>query len=437
MKYRWLTVGIVFLGTPLVAAAADWPQWRGPERNGVSQETGLLASWPKGGPKLLWTYRQAGVGFSGPAIVGDNLFLLGGFDKSEYVFCLDLKTQTERWRSRIGSLFSYQNWGDGPRSTPTVDGDLLFALGGEGDLVCVDIKANGKEVWRKSLVKDLGGEMMSEWGYSESPLVDGNVLVCTPGGAKGTVVALDKKTGAVLWQSKDLTHKAPFSSVVISQAGEIKQYIQTSYTGESEEGYISGFAAKDGQLLWSLRLFKKFSYAIAPTPIIRGDLVYLTAGYGGGCHLIKLSAASGKIQAKNLYTKAIQKGVNSTHGGVVMIGEHLYGHSEQKRWICQDFQTGKIQWEERNQQSTRSGSTVAAGGRLYLFTEDGEVALLVPNPKEWKEVGSFKLPETSKLRVTVPTLRAASIWTHPVVANGRLYLRDQELLFCYDVSDKK
>lgn len=438
MMTRWLFVGIACLLTGLEATAADWPQWRGPERNGVSQETGLLQSWPKGGPTLLWTYRQTGIGFSGPAIVGENLYILAGLDKTEYVLCLDLQTQKELWKSPVGPLFSYANWGDGPRSTPTIDGNLLFALGGQGDLVCLDLKAKGKEVWRKSLVKDLGGEMMSEWGYSESPLVDGDVLICTPGGAQGTLAALNKQTGAVVWQSKEFKNKAPYSSAMVSHAGGVKQYVQNSYTGDSEEGYISGFAAKDGKLLWSQRTFKKFNYAIGPTPVVQKDLVYNTVGYGCGCHLFQLlPEAGGLFKAKELYPTKYQKLVKSYHGGVVLMDGYIYGQSEVLGWICQDFQSGELRWEEKNALTCRSGSTMVAGGRLYFFADDGTLALVVPSPKGWQEVGRLVLPEKSKLRGAGTKQSAAAIWTHPVVANGRLYLRDQDLLFCYDVRDKK
>lgn len=438
MMMRWLSLGVAFLLTGLAATAADWPQWRGPDRNGVSQESGLLQSWPKDGPKLLWTYRQTGIGFSGPAIVGDILYILGADDKTEYVLCLDLKNQTELWKSPLGPLFSQDGFGHGPRSTPTLDGQLLFALGAHGDLVCLDLQARGKEVWRKSLVKDLGGEMMSEWGYSESPLVDGDLLICTPGGSQGTVAALNKKTGGLVWQSKELKQKAPYSSVVISQAGGVKQYIQNSYTGDSEEGYVSGFSAKDGKLLWSQRTFKKFNYAIGPTPIVQKDLVYVTVGYGCGCHLYQLvPEAGGLFKAQEQYPAKYQKLVKSYHGGVVLLDGHIYGQSEVLGWICQDFKTGAVRWEEKNQLSCRSGSTLAAGERLYFFADDGNLALVVPNPKEWQEVGRLALPEKSKLRGGGTKQSGAAIWTHPVVANGRLYLRDQELLFCYDVRDKK
>lgn len=418
------------------ASAADWPQFRGPKRDGISAETGLLQEWPKDGPKLLWTYRDAGLGFSCPAIVGDTLYTLGGWDDGEYVLAIDMKTGKEQWKTKVGKLFDFKGnaWGDGPRSTPTVDGAHIYALGGFGDLICVERKA-GKEVWRKSFVKDFDGEMMSEWGYSESPLVDGDVLVVTPGGSKGTLAALDKKTGAVRWRSKGTTFAAPYSSVMISEAAGVKQYIQNSYDKNAmpEEGFTSGIDAKTGETLWKEQIFKQHSYAIAPAPIVTGDLVYITSGYGGGCHLFQIKKGEKGLEAKDLYSKAIQKKVKNTHGGMVLVDGKLYGHSESSQWVCQDLKSGKVLWADRDNLETQSGSITAADNRLYLLSQEGEVVLLEISAKEWSEKGRFKLPEASKLRGKAPNRQYAAVWAYPVVANGRLYLRDQELIFCYDI----
>jgi len=387
----------------------------------------------QGWTEAALTYREGGLGFSGPAIIGGRLYTMGGFDKDEYVIAIDLTKQKELWRVKVGKLFSHGAWGDGPRSTPTVDGDRVYALGGFGDLVCVD--TSGKEVWRKSYA-DMGGEMMSEWGFSESVLIDGDLLICTPGGDKGTLAALDKKTGNELWRSKELKNKAPYSSVMISMAGGSKQYVQTSYINDDDGGVVSGFAP-GGKVLWTQPIFKGHSYAIAPNPIIKDDLVYVSSGYGAGCHLFQLTA-KGKVafDAKDLYPKKIQKTVKNTHGGIVLIGDHIYGHSEGLGWVCQDLKSGEIAWSERSKLETRSGSITSADGMLYLLAETGDLALIAPDPKGWQEAGAFKLPEQSKLRTTLANLRSAAVWTHPVVANGRLYLRDQELIFCYDVSGK-
>jgi outer membrane protein assembly factor BamB len=359
------------------------------------------------------------------------MYTMGGWDDGEYLLCIDLKKQKELWKVKVGKLFSYGKWGDGPRGNPTVHEDHVYALGSYGDLVCVHA-TKGKELWRKSFVDDLGGVMMSEWGYSEGPLVDGDRLIVTPGGAKGTLAALDRKTGDVIWRSEGLTHAAPYSSVMISNAAGVKQYIQNGYiVKEPGEGFVSGFDAKNGKPLWTEKTFSHSSYAIAPTPIIQDDLVYITTGYGGGCHLYQLTKGEKGLEVKDLYKGKTQKNMTNTHGGVVLIAGHIYGHSESNRWQCQEMKTGKVAWSERTE--CRTGAIAAADGRIYLYGEDGEAILLVPNPKEWGEAGRFKIPELSKIRMTNENFSQAAIWTHPVVANGRLYLRDQELIFCFDV----
>src|SRR5262249_1460965 len=191
-----ITACLLVLTAP--ALTADWPQWRGPERTDVSKETGLLKSWPKDGPRLLWTFTDAGTGMSGPAIVGDRMYTMGADDKDDHIYALDLKTQKKGWSTPFAPRF-VQSWCGGPRRTPTVDGDRVYGLGGQGVLVCVEA-ATGKKVWSVDLRKDLGGSMQGGWGYSESPLIDGDKLVCSPGGSKGTIAALDKKTGKVRWR---------------------------------------------------------------------------------------------------------------------------------------------------------------------------------------------------------------------------------------------
>lgn len=431
-----LFLGAVVLLVGSLVSAADWPQWRGPDRSGVSQEKGLLKTWPEKGPTLAWSFKNAGLGFSSIAVVGGKVYTLGTRDKDEVVLALDAVKGTELWTAVIGPIFTFEGnvWGDGPRGTPTIDGDRLYAIGGQGDLVCLDITANGKEVWRKSLLKDLDGEMMSEWGYSESPLIDGDVLICTPGGAKGTLAALDKKTGGVLWRSTELKNNAPYSSVIVAEIQGVRQYIQTSYISETEGGVVSGFAAKDGKVLWTEPIFKGHSYAIANTCIAPGDSVYVTSGYGGGCHRFEIGPGQ---KAKDAYSKAKQKAVKCTHGGVLLIDGAIYGHTEPGSWVCQDFQTGNVNWSERNTVECRSGAITAAEGLLYLYSDEGEVGLASVDAKEFKLVSSFKLPEASKYPETRPSSKQAKVWPHPVVANGHLFLRDAELIFCYDIRDKK
>jgi outer membrane protein assembly factor BamB len=394
--------------------AADWPQWQGPDRSNVSSETGLLKKWPSQGPKLLWTISEAGAGYSCPSIVGDRLYTMGADDSTEYLLAIDLTTQKKLWSAEIGSRFD-NNWGDGPRGTPTVDGDLVFGLGGQGNLICVKADS-GQKLWTKNMQRELGGKMMSGWGYTESPLVDGDLVVCTPGGKQGTLAAFDKRTGEVRWQSKDFTDDAAYSSLVVSEAGGIRQYVQR--TGKS----VAGVAAKDGRLLWCFP--HPANVAAIPTPIVADNYVFSTSGYGAGCVLIRLTPEGDGIRAEQVYAN---KEMTDHHGGVVKIGDCIYGHSDRGGWMCIDFKTGKVLWKEASKLG--KGSITAADGHLFCYSEsNGTIVMIEASPKGWKESGRFKIP-----RQTTLSRKSGHIWTHPVIANGRLYLRDQDLIFCYDV----
>jgi len=412
-----VAVGLVALTLP--ALAADWPQWRGPDRTDISKETGLLKSWPKDGPKLLWTYEDAGMGYSSFAVVGNHLYSMGANDKNDYVYALDTESGKKVWSTAFASRFN-QGKGDGPRGTPTVEGDALYAIGGQGELVCIEL-ANGKKRWSKNLREDMGGVIMSNWGYSESPLVDGDKVICTPGGEKGTIAALDKKTGKLLWRSPGLKYKAGYSSIIVAEVGGSRQYIQLTRDG------VIGVNVNDGKLLWESKLGGCNTAAI-PTPIFHDDYVFATSGYGDSkAGLIKLNATGGSIQAEEIYSG---RTLVNKHGGVVLVDGVLYGSSESGGpWVAMDFKTGKkLGWDGRK---LPAGSVTYADGRLYLYSQDnGTAVLLEPNPKEWKETGRFKIPQESKQP------RKGMIWTHPVVANGRLYLRDQDLIFCFDVQDR-
>jgi outer membrane protein assembly factor BamB len=433
-------VAILFLLTLSafsVLRADDWPQFRGPNRTGVSAEKGLLPSWPKEGPKLLWKKSDAGLGFSSFAVVAGKLYTLGTDEKlaDEVVLAYDAKTGDRLWSAKIGKLFEFAGnvWGDGPRSTPTVDGKLLYALGGQGDLVCIDITQKGKEVWRKNLLKDFDGVMMSEWGYSESPTVDGDLVIVTPGGEKGTFVALDKAPGAVKWRTTELTDNAPYSTGVIAEINGARQFIQNSSVAGNKGGTLSGVDVKTGKILWSQSTFKQSSYAIAPSPVVDGSKVYITTGYGGGSHLFDLSKSE---KDKELFPKAAQKKIKNTHGGVVRVGGFIYGHTEPGAWFCQDLATGKDKWLERDDFQTQSGSVTSAEGLLYLLTDMGEVGLAKASPKAFELVSSFKLPDASKFPADRKSSKDSKVWAHPVIADGVLYLRDSELLFAYDIRKK-
>ncbi len=424
------------------ARANDWPTFRGADRTGVSQETGLLKAWPRGGPKLLWTYDKGGIGFSGPAVVGSTLYFMGarkdaGGKETEELIALDTAKGTELWSVPVGPMFRQTSYGDGPRGTPTVDGDHIYALGGQGELVCVGVKDHAV-IWKKSFLKDFGGKFMNIWGYSESPLVDGDKLIVSPGGKDGAILALNKADGKLLWRCKELPEDATYGSLVIAALGGVRQYVGVTFISPGEGGRIVGVAAKDGKLLWSFKPKPQFDdTAVCSTPIIDKNMVYLSASKSG-CHLVQITGGAGKaFKAKELYTKtATRRVMVNYHGGVIRVGDYVYGFSDRgTSWVCQKIATGAEAWKSKK---LGKGSLTCAGGQLYLYSEDeGEAVLIDAVPTGWKEHGRFSIPRKSKVPMTHKGNSAAKIWTHPVVANGRLYLRDQELLYCYDVSAKK
>jgi outer membrane protein assembly factor BamB len=393
---------------PALATGDDWPQWRGPNRDDVSQENGLLEEWPEGGPERLWLFSDAGLGYSAFSVVGDTLFTMGARGEEEFVIAVDVNTGREKWSSPVSAVYK-ESRGDGPRCTPTVEGERVYVLSGAGTLACLKV-ADGSIVW-KSEMKSFGGGRPN-WGYCESVLVDGDKIVCTPGGAKGAVVALNKLTGDLIWQSKDFTEGAQYSSIVIAEHNGKRQYIQLT------QKKLAGLDAENGNVLWSSDWHGRT--AVVPTPIFHDGHVYIASGYGEGCKLVKLEADG---TASDVYDNKVM--VNH-HGGVIRIGDHLFGYSDGKGWVCQDFQSGEMVWNEKK---FGKGSVTYADGRLYLVDEGtGEVALIAASPGGYAEHGRFKLEPQSQKRS-----ERGRVWTHPVVANGRLFVRDQELLFCFDI----
>ncbi len=346
---------------------------------------------------------------------------MGTADEKDAILAIDVKTGKKAWETTIGRKFE-NRWGGGPRSTPTVDGKHLYALAGGGELVCLNVK-DGSKVWNVNLRSRLGGSMMSGWGYSESVLVDGDHVICTPGGNQGALAALNKKTGEVVWRGGG-TDRAAYSSIVVANIGGVKQYVQQ--TGSA----VIGAQAKDGKLLWrhSKRAYRT---AVIPTPIVKDNSIYLTVGYRVGCFLLTVKPNDrGGFQVKEEYANNV---LESKHGGAILHEGHIYGHHDQNRWVCQDFATGKEIWGERSKLSrrNRSGSLTFAEGHLYLYSDNGVVAMIEASAKGWNEKGRFSIPQQSKIRSN-----RGGVWSHPVVANGRLYVRDQELIFCYDISAK-
>ncbi|MEZ5385695.1 MAG: PQQ-binding-like beta-propeller repeat protein [Prosthecobacter sp.] len=396
----------------LTLHAADWPTFRGADRTDVSTETGLLRSWPANGPKRVWLNEDAGLGYSGFAIVGDTLYTMGSRDAVEYVIAIDASTGKEKWAAESGALLT-NGWGDGPRATPTVDGGRVYALSGKGVLVCLEA-VDGKEQWRAEMT-EIGGKVPG-WGYCESPLIVNDLVVVTPGGSQGTLAAFDKNTGMKVWQSGDWMDGAQYASAIAVEHNGAKQIIQLTMQS------IAGVNASNGEVLWRTEFPGKT--AVIPTPIFSQGQVFVAAGYGVGCKSVKIGPGN---SVEEVYANTDM--VNH-HGGVILHEGHLYGYSDKGGWTCMDFKTGEVKWQEKK--ALGKGAIHYADGMFYCLEENsGTVALIEATPEAWKEKARFTLtPQTTQRNPK------GKIWTHPVVSGGKLFLRDQELLFCFDVSGK-
>ncbi len=389
-----------------IHALDDWPQWRGPRRDGVSAERGLLKAWPQSGPPLAWKAPGAGQGYSSFAVAAGRLYTLGAREDREHVMAYDIATGKRLWDVPHGRRFSNDR-GDGPRGTPTIDGTRVYAFGASGDLTALDA-ASGKVAWTVNVIRDFGGQNIT-WGLSESPLIAGDRIIVSPGGPGSSVVALNKADGKLIWKTE--ADRAGYSSAVFHEIGGIRQAIV--FTGQR----ALGVDIANGRVLWSYDRVANRVANIA-TPIVRGNHVFLSSDYGTGAALLRLTPSGGGITAAEVY---FTREMRNHHASSVLIGDHLYGFSS-AILTAMRFDTGEVAWRDR---SVGKGSLVHADDRLYLFSERGVVALAEASPEGYREHGRFSL-ETGSL----PT------WSHPVVSNGRLFLRDQDTIYAYDVRGK-
>ena len=409
------------------AVAADWPQWRGPQRDAVVPETGLMQSWPEGGPPLAWQAEGLGGGFSSVAVVGDDVYTMGDLGDGQYVVALE-KGGKHQWKTRVGP-----RWEDrylGPRSTPTIDGDHLYVVTTEGDVVAMK-RADGSVLWKRSLPEDFGGYLMQaqdrvDWKFAESPLIDGNKVVVTPGAKDAAIVALDKMTGETIWKARipalgeSGRDGAGYSSVVAAEIGGVRQYVQILGRG------AIGVDADTGAYLWG---YNRIANTVAniPTPIVHGDHVFVSTGYGTGAALLHVvQKGEGAFEAEEVYFLSGDE-MQNHHGGMVLVDGHVYtGTGHNKGFpLCLDMDQGEIAWGPVRNDGSGSAAVVYADGRLVFRYQNGTVLLIEATPEAYREHGQFDIPG-----VEHPS------WPHPVIADGHLYLREQDKLYVYDVRAK-
>jgi outer membrane protein assembly factor BamB len=407
------------------AAAGDWPQWRGPLRDARSAETGLLKVWPEGGPALRWRARGFGAGYSSLAVVGGRILTMGDIGKDQYLIAASDKDGRILWKQRVGPAWMEEMYG-GSRGTPTVDGNRVYALGIDGDLLCADVKT-GEAVWRRSLAADFAGKMMFagnryDWRFSESPLVDGERLIVSPGAKTAALVALNKATGREIWRASipELGERgldgAGYASAVVSEAAGVRQYVQLLGRG------LVGIEAETGRFLWG---YNRIANHVAniPTPIVFGDHVFASSGYGAGAVLLKLEKSEKGVTAREVYFLDGAT-MQNHHGGLVLHDGHVYSGNGLNRGfpLCVDVASGEVKWGPIRNEGRNTASLIYADERLYMRYQNGLMLLVEATPDDYREKGSFTIPDVEK-----------ESWSHPVIVNRRLYLREQDHLLVYDI----
>jgi outer membrane protein assembly factor BamB len=403
----------------------DWPQWRGPNRDNISHFTGISTNWDANPPALEWKIEGLGEGYASVSVVGDRLYTTGNVGNSQCIIAVDLGTKTVAWSTPLTDGVPKHDY-LGSRCTPTVDGDFIYVITSNGQISCVKT-ADGSPVWKKDFATEWSGKLMSNWGYSESPLIDGDYVLCTPGSPQAMIVCLDKLSGKTVWESEvaDKGEKgapgAGYSTITISEGAGVKQYVQLIGRG------LIGVRASDGKLLWRSNHIAT-SVADIPTPIVHGDYVFGSTGYGdGGSILLKLVKTSDGVNAVEKYYRA-PKLLQNQHGGMVLLDDFLYfGNAHGQGFpVCVEMVAGKIEWGGKNRGPGSGSAAITCVDRHLIFRyQSGEVALIEANPKEYILKGSFK-----------PEVQIKESWAHPVVAHGKLFLREQDTLMCYRLTAK-
>lgn len=387
----------------------EWNQFRGPNRDNLSPETGLLSSWPGNGPPLAWTARGVGEGYSAVSISNGRAYTMGNVGGQERVFCLDLNSGQEIWSSPSGQAYTGGGQGNGPRGTPSVVDGRVYSLGANGDLTCLDA-STGSEQWRKNILRDFGGSQIT-WGISESVLVDGDKVICTPGGRQATMVALNKDNGQVIWTAAVPTRpKAAYASAIAVNVGGVRQYVNFTHGG------VVGVRASDGRVMWGQRESANGT-ANCSAPVFFDDHIFTASGYGTGAALFRLQTRSGQTVSQVV---SQTKDMKNHHGGMVVLEGYVYGSNDPGILTCINLRNNQVVWQNR---SVGKGSVSYADGHLYVRSERGPVALVEATPRGYVEKSRFDQPDRS----------GRPSWAHPVIADGKLFLRDMNNLLAYNI----
>lgn len=385
-----------------------WPRFHGPDGANKSADTGLLKKWPDGGPKLIWTAEGIGHGFSSVTIADGLIYTDGNLDGKTVVTALDLDGKLQ-WQKPNGKAWTGSH--KGTRGTPTYDEGRLYHESPLGELVAMDAKT-GKKVWGFNILEKFKGKNIA-WALAESVLIDGEHLICCPGGRDGSVVALDKKTGETVWAAPGTGQATSYASPALV-VHEGRRMVLTM----NAEALLA-VDADTGALL--LQYPHKTEYDVnALMPVYHDGCIFISSGYGSGSELVRLTADGDKVAAQRVWK---QKQLDNHHGGVILLDGYIYGSSSRGKWICLDWKTGDVKYSTAG---VGKGSVTFADGMLYTFSENRKMGLVRPGPDAHEVVSQFMVPSGGP----------GKSWAHPVVCGGRLYLRHSDKLYAYDVKAK-
>ncbi len=408
----WLAALAVFLSAPQPAAAQDapsWPEFHGPLRDNLSPETGLLKEWPTEGPRRIWAFSGCGRGFAPVSVADGMLFTTGDFGEEEMILALDLDGNL-KWKVPHGKAWTGAQ--PGSRTTPTFRDGTLYQLNPAGVLSAF-VAASGEKIWSVDL-KERFGARARTWGFTENVVVEGDHVLCMPGGPKGRVVALDRKTGETVWANTEISDRAAYSSPIVVTHDGVRQFIALA-----RESVVS-VEVKTGKLLWTHKHPSTCDQNVT-TPLYRDGKVFVTSGHRAGGRVVKINPDGRSVQELWFGTE-----LDNCHGGVVCLDGHLYGSGcrlYKRGLLCVELATGKIKYNARE---IGKVSITHADGLLYCLGNDSKMALVDVTPERAKVVSKFKPPWKER----PPCL------SHPVICGGRLYIRHLGELFVYDVRAK-